>query len=248
MKKKFSEETIPNYKLDYMQWKSWCQNFAAPSKTELQGFASEISKLSIPPPPLEANVLEIGFGNGSFLRYAQNQKWKVTGTEVNEELVRIGLDSGYDVLKAENLSQFGDSTFDLVVAFDVLEHLNHESLIQLFVDVKRVLKNNGSFIARFPNGDSPFGLLNQNSDITHLTSIGSGKIKYLTNYSKLSLHYIGGESQPIIGVSALHFCHRLFSEPLKKIINTLMNPIFYPGKKVSFCSLNLVIICVCNKE
>lgn len=234
------------YKSDYLEWKSWDVGFGLLPKTEARGFMSEILKLRSTPPS-GANVLDIGFGNGSFLKFAKDQQWHVVGVEVNECLVKAGLDCGYNVMHTHNLDNFQDNAFDLVVAFDVLEHLSYDQLLKTFSDIQRVLKDGGSFVARFPNGDSPFGLLNQNSDITHLTAIGTGKIKYLARKSGLILDYIGGESQPIFGVSFLHFTHRLFSEPFKFILNLLVNPIFYPGKRVAFCSLNLVAICRANK-
>jgi hypothetical protein len=47
------------------------------------------------------------------------------------------------------------------------------AIVDFKLDVKRVLKPGGRFIARCPNGDSPFRLVNQNGDVTQVTSIAA---------------------------------------------------------------------------
>ena len=45
-------------------------------------------------------------------------------------------------------------------------------------DVMRVLKPGARAVLRFPNGDSPFGLVHQNADVTHVNAIGRGKVVF----------------------------------------------------------------------
>ena len=61
------------------------------------------------------------------------------------------------VICESDLSNLKGDNYDLIVAFDVLEHIPQEDLPS-FKKVQRLLKEDGSFIARFPNCDSPFGL------------------------------------------------------------------------------------------
>ncbi len=137
-------------------------------------------------------MLEIGFGNGTFLKYAQQKEWDVYGTEINNELVGIAKESGFNVRQSKTVACFKDNTFDLVLAFDVLEHIPQDNLLDFLIEVKRVLKNGGFFIARFPNGDSPFGLKIQNGDVTHITSIGSGKVYYLGTATNMKVFFLLG--------------------------------------------------------
>jgi SAM-dependent methyltransferase len=234
---KFNEQ----YGIDYLSWKKWGPGFARPTKAEFAYFSSEIFRLDNNLPK-SVKALEIGFGNGVFLGYAQRIGWDICGTEINEALVGIALQSGYNAVHTADLLQFSDNTFDIIVAFDVLEHIPQEYLPKFILEVKRVLQVDGFFIARFPNGDSPLGLVHQNSDVTHVTAIGSGKIRYYADKANFLIYFICGESQPLFGGSFLHFIHRIFSLPIKKLTNLFINLVFFPRAHIQFCSSNLIAI------
>jgi len=185
---------------------------------------------------------EIGFGNGSFLKFAKEKNWKIYGTEINKNLVKKAIECGYNVTHTDNLLSYKDNTFDLVVAFDVMEHIPQDEVLNFISQVKRTLKKDGFFIARVPNGDSPFGLVNQNGDITHLTTIGSGKIFYFAALSNMEVIFVGEEAQPLIGTSLLFLGHRLIALPIKKILNLITRLIFFPRSNIAFYSLNLTMI------
>lgn len=241
--KKKLETLKGNYGEDYLQWKSWNNKnqFGHLKKNQEHYFDAEISRIKSKI-LINSKVLEIGFGNGSFLKYAKQNGWDIYGTEANEILVKIANENGFKAKLAEDISSFDDYSFDLIVAFDVLEHIPQNLLPKFLLTVKRKLKSNGFFIARFPNADSPFGLKNQNGDITHLTNIGSGKIEYFASLTKMHIVFIGGEAEPIFGGGILKFIHRIISVPVKKIINLIINLIFFPRSNLSFCSLNMVTI------
>jgi SAM-dependent methyltransferase len=230
------------YGEDYLSWKKWEDpEFGNLKKHQFTYFAAEIAKTKRSFNK-NSKVLEIGFGNGNFLKFAEKQDWRVVGTEVNERLVQSALSAGYNALHADNLKEFEDNTFDLIVAFDVLEHLAQEEIAMMLSEINRILKNDGCFVARFPNGDSPFGLINQNGDATHITSIGSAKVRYLANQVNMEVVFVGGEALPILRTSFRHFMHRIVAVPIQKLINRIINLIFFPGGNVAFCSLNLVMV------
>lgn len=227
---------------NYLKWKSWGGNkFASLSKNENSTFACETSRTKHPLPK-NSKVLEVGFGNGSFLAFAKRKEWDVTGTEVNAELVETARSNGFKVELTDTLSIFPDNSFDLIVAFDVLEHIPQDLLPNFIADAKRILKKGGCLIARFPNGDTPFGLLYQNGDITHVTYLGSGKVKYFAAQFDLDIVYLGGEAQSIFDTSLKHAIHRLVALPFKMVINFFVNTIIFPGAKVAFCSPNMTVV------
>jgi SAM-dependent methyltransferase len=230
------------YGTSYVEWKNWeVSQFGGLRKAERTYFDAEIKKAGIDADK-KIQVLEIGFGNGGFLTYAKNKRWDIIGTEINQDLVEAARRNDFDAICTEDLSTFADDTFDLVVAFDVLEHIRQDKLLSFLREINRILKDNGTFLARFPNGDSPFGLLNQNGDMTHITCIGSGKARYLANELGARLVFIGGEAQPLIAGTLRRTLHALFSVPIKKIIDLFVSLVFFQGAKVAFCSLNLVMI------
>lgn len=231
-----------SYGNDYLEWKIWGRNdFGSITKTESAYFSAEISRTNY---KFQKNskILEIGFGNGAFLKYAIENNWDICGTEINEVLVKIAKDAGFNVSHTSNLSGFKSNAFDLVVAFDILEHIPQNDIPNMILEVKRILKDGGIFIARFPNGDSPFGLFNQNGDITHITTIGSGKIFYFAARADMEVSFAGGQAEPLLGVSLLHFIHRMVTLPFKKLVNLLINCIFFPRANIAFCSSNLTMI------
>jgi 2-polyprenyl-3-methyl-5-hydroxy-6-metoxy-1,4-benzoquinol methylase len=237
----------PNYGMNYISWKKWGHNFSFLKKNESAYYSAEISRTKNKFLK-DSKVLEIGFGNGGFLKYAKEMGWDITGTELNHELVNIANSLGYKAFVAEDLSIFKSDSFDLVVAFDVLEHIPNDKFMNFIFEVKRVLVPDGYFIARFPNGDSPFGLKIQNGDFTHISSIGSGKVFSLQAITKMKLIYFGGEAQPIIGTTFINVLHKIFSLPIKLLINLIVGIIFFPREKVDFCALNSTMIFRCDKN
>jgi len=230
-----------DYGSDYLGWKKWDRAaFGSLTKSERAYFSAEI-KRSGRTFPKGANVLEVGFGNGSFLAFAREREWDVFGTEVNEDLVAAARKNGFDAAHSADLSALPDDSFDLIVAFDVLEHMPHDAIVDFMLDAKRVLKPGGHFIARCPNGDSPFGLVNQNGDVTHMTSIGRGKARYFATRTDLDLISLGGEAEPIWGASALDMAQRAIGLPIKAMVNVCTNAIIYKSN-VAFCSKNLTLV------
>jgi 2-polyprenyl-3-methyl-5-hydroxy-6-metoxy-1,4-benzoquinol methylase len=227
---------------EYLNWKTWEDSqFGKLKKTKSAYFSAEIKRAN-KVFSKKSTVLEIGFGNGEFLNYARENDWDICGTEANKALVEIANKYGFNAKHSEDLSLFEDSTYDLIVAFDVLEHIPQERLPNFILDISRVLKNDGVFLARFPNGDSPFGLINQNGDATHLTTLGSNKIKYFAAKANMQVIFVGGEVQPIIGTSPKTFIHRAITLPIQMLLNLFVNLIFFPHGYVEFCSSNLTII------
>jgi SAM-dependent methyltransferase len=240
--KRTTHQIAVAYGDDYLSWKNWGgEKFGKLRKTDKAYYGAEIKRIRS---TIERNskVLEIGFGNGGFLRFARERGWVVLGTEVNEDLVKAAKEQGYDAFKSEDLSVFDDNKFDLVVAFDVIEHIPQDELSKFFVEVRRILRDKGHFIARVPNGDSPFGLPYQNGDLTHVTTIGSGKAAYFAQKSNMEVVFLGGEAQPIVGTSFVHFVHRIVAVPTKRFINFFVKNIYFPRSNVDFCASNLTLI------
>jgi SAM-dependent methyltransferase len=233
-----------NYGDSYLGWKGWGGgNFGSPiaNSSSKAYFDVEMRRIKRDLTS-QLDVLEIGFGNGSFLRYARNRGWNIVGSEVNKDLIVAAESQNFKVICTDNLRAFLDDSFDIVVAFDVLEHIDQEKLLDFVKEIKRVLKSSGIFLGRFPNGDSPFSLVNQNGDITHKSFIGSHKAKYLANELRADILYLGGEARPFFGESLLHFVHNVITIPLKAIINLTVKLIFFPRQSIAFCSANLVMI------
>lgn len=226
----------------YLDWKGWHDDtFGQLTKEHDIYFSSQLKRVQCPIKS-EMRILEIGFGSGKFLAYATNQGAKVTGTEINEHLVYMGKRRGFDVHFTNNVSNFPQDHFDLVVAFDVLEHIPQEYLGEFIKRIRDILRPGGKFLSRFPNGDSPFGLINQNGDMTHITSIGSSKVRHLAEIGGMKVLFIEGEAEPILAVKGIFVLHRLFSIPIKFMLNIFINVVILGRRNIAFFSLNLVAV------
>ena len=227
---------------DYLQWKAWDdQAFCVLSAPEARYFDAELGNAG-PPLPAGARVLEIGFGQGCFLTYAQSRQWQVTGTEVNPHLVTMGQARGLEVHLANDLSAWNDATFDLVVAFDVLEHVPAAAAFAFLQDLVRVLKPGKCAVLRFPNGDSPFGLMHQNADVTHVNAIGRGKVLYWAQALQAQVVSLKGQVQPVRGAGLVLGIYRLTVWPVRKLMNLLVRMFFLGGAPIDFSAANVVAV------
>lgn len=233
--------TPGDYGEDYSNWKKWpAETWGDLTKRKEGDFSAQIRKSKTTFPP-QSRVLEIGFGNGSFLAYGAKRRWDMQGTEINTGLIQRATQKGYGVCQTANLEPFPDNHFDLVCAFDVLEHLKQDDLPRFLMDIKKKLKCGGICIARFPNGDSPFSRFLQHGDPTHMTTIGSSMARYLALQLGVEVVYLGAEIMTLrTDLSA--FIYRLTVVPIRKLMNIILNVLFTPHDYKEFCSPNLIWI------
>jgi 2-polyprenyl-3-methyl-5-hydroxy-6-metoxy-1,4-benzoquinol methylase len=112
-------------------------------------------------------ILEIGFGDASFMDWARSVGHDVAGTEIIPECVLAAQKRHHEVYLADAADSLESKRFDLIVAIDVLEHLTLKQFRELMELANKVLQNDGLIVARFPNGDSPFSGRYQAGDFTH---------------------------------------------------------------------------------
>ena len=237
-----NSDSEKEYGSNYIAWKDWSEEpFGTLNKNAKCYFRAELKHAGIDSnKPLK--VLEIGFGNGEFLAYAREQNWCIEGVEVNTKLLEQGKSAKFSVHQGPSLDKLETGHYDLVVAFDVLEHISQDQIEGFLLAIKRVLKTSGCFLARFPNGDSPLGLIAQNGDVTHNNFIGSGKVRYYSSLVGMKILRLAGESEPLWGVDYKMTVYRLFSVPTKFLLTALFKLVFMPRSNIPICSSNLVVI------
>jgi ubiquinone/menaquinone biosynthesis C-methylase UbiE len=106
--------------------------------------------------PKSGRVLDIGCGLGHLLGFLSD-RYEVYGGDVNqwalEEAQKNVPQGHFSEVDAENLSQFPDGHFNIVVAKHVVEHLkNPEKAVS---EMGRVLASGGLLVLGTPNLDSP---------------------------------------------------------------------------------------------
>jgi cyclopropane fatty-acyl-phospholipid synthase-like methyltransferase len=150
----------------YSTYKKW---MGRETVDQLDRFSSVFRKLRL---RQSANILELGFGDGHFLDWARNNKYHVEGVEILPEMVGHAKARGHIVHMGPIADvDFAGRRFDLLAAFDVVEHLSLPELLDLFQNANYLLKPGGRMLLQFPNASSPFSALYQSGDVTHRSAL-----------------------------------------------------------------------------
>jgi SAM-dependent methyltransferase len=124
-------------------------------------------------PAMRQAALDLGAGQGELvealfrLGFAQ-----ATGVELSPSQVQLAQRHGCQAVRqaegGQALADLPDASLDLVVCFDVFEHLPHDTCAAWFEQIARVLRPGGRLIGHVPNGLSPFAGSVYWGDLTHL--------------------------------------------------------------------------------
>ncbi|GHU92289.1 hypothetical protein FACS189479_00730 [Spirochaetia bacterium] len=98
----------------------------------------------------QPKVLDIGCATGALLVNLRNRGWTCAGVEISPSACYARRERGLDVrsLPLEE-NHFPDSSFDLVLASHLIEHLNNP--VEFVKEVYRILSPGGYFIVTTPN-------------------------------------------------------------------------------------------------
>lgn len=166
--------------------KSW-QDTLAPS--DPSGFAPRAHHLrrlilNYFPKDKNAAILDLGCGHGAIMYFAREAGYaNIRGVDGSMEQVtaarRLGIEhvEQGDILDA--LRAQADSSLDVVIAFDLIEHFTRDELLVVVDAVNRVLSPGGRWIIHVPNGESPFFGGVRYGDFTHELAFTRTSIKQL---------------------------------------------------------------------
>lgn len=94
--------------------------------------------------PQGTRILDVGCGEGLLV-----EEYRARGVDI------IGLDLHYEsaAVRKGDITQmpFADGAFDVVLALDVIEHLNFVDQERAVVEIERVLAQRGQFLVTVPN-------------------------------------------------------------------------------------------------
>ncbi len=184
-------------------------------------------------------ILEIGFGNGAFMGWAKSVNHQIIGVEENFILVEYAEKKGFVTYSNLNLVE-KNYKFDLIVGFDVLEHIDAADLTDFLLALKSKLSKKGRMIFRFPNTESPLGLVYQNGDITHKNFLGVSKISQLCKIIDLEI-VCSGARLPWYERKIRSRITALLATMIRSILEFLVGHI-YVGKRISLEPNELVIL------
>jgi SAM-dependent methyltransferase len=101
--------------------------------------------------PLEQNskILDAGCGTGGNIKIL-SRFGKVVGIDSSPEAIKFCEKRGFKNVKLGNIenTDFSDNSFDLIVALDILEHLNND--VGALKEFHRILKKDGYILTSVP--------------------------------------------------------------------------------------------------
>lgn len=181
-----------------------------------------------------ASILEIGFGNGEFAVWSSGRGAGYRGTEQIAALVRTGRERGFDVHEAssplDSLAPAG--SVDVVVAFDVFEHLRREELREMWMSIRALLAPGGSLVGRVPSGDSPFARAIQYGDLTHETVLSTSSIEQLAGEAGFEVAQIRAPAFPMLGIGLRALIRRLAVVLVRSVVYPITTHALMGGGKL----------------
>jgi SAM-dependent methyltransferase len=194
----------------YMEWKGWeGRAFGQLDPEDTRYFPSELRACGVE--SLQGlKVGEIGFGNGPFAAWVRQHGGHWVGREANPALRERAASAGFQVIgQGESFAScFGAGELDLLVAFDVLEHLDLDSIRAFLLEAREALRPGGILMFRVPSGDSPFSGVIFHGDCTHRTLLGSSAVRQLALEAGLEVRQIRPTVLPLSGVGPLRLLRR----------------------------------------
>jgi SAM-dependent methyltransferase len=149
------------------------------------------------------NVLDLGCRDGALTQaYAGGNE--IVGVDADREALaeaqKLGIETRWADL--DDALPFADTTFDVVVAGELLEHLRDPG--RVVSEVRRVLRPGGTFVGSVPNA---FRLKNRlrflrgrkpENDPTHLQMFSPDDVRsLLDDFEDVQLHLIAGRLVPL---------------------------------------------------
>ena len=166
-------------------------------------------------------VLDLGSATGGNTLHISSLGHEVTSVEYSQIGVLIQQNKGIPVVQADARDlPFADSTFDVLVCLDVLEHIDEDGLVAL--EIRRVLKPGGKFLVSVPEDPK-------------LWSAHDVAVNHFRRYSKSALIEVIGASglrveniwstliylRPAV-VLARRFSDRSSLAPMNSLVNSFL--------------------------
>lgn len=173
------------------------------------------------PPNRSARILDIGCGHGALLYFlAQARYVNATGVDTSAEQIEMAHALGITNARCERgfeyVHNLNSDSLDMVILFDVLEHLERQELFEMLDEVHRILRPGGTCLIHVPNGEGIFGMRIRFGDLTHVQALTQNSARQLlstTGFEQIACF----EERPV--------CHGLKSVLRRLLWDVLTLPI-----------------------
>lgn len=119
-----------------------------------------------------AVIFDLGCGHGALLYALKLEGYtNATGVDASREQIEAARKLNIDGVSQGDLmaaiQSMPDESLDVLIAFDLIEHLTKGELLSLVDEAYRVLRPGGRWIIHTPNGEGPFAGRMRYWDFTH---------------------------------------------------------------------------------
>ena len=170
------------------------------------------------PREADARVLELGCGSGGLLRqFRAGGLTDLTGVDSTQSQVDRAMahedGTRYVVQDAKEFLSANERLYDLVCAFDFIEHLTVDEALEVCDLVYRSLAQGGCLVLRTPNAASLLGDYGWHADLTHITQYTEYSLFQLLDAAGFCDHEVKESRRPRLGRSAFRHPVRWFLRP-----------------------------------
>lgn len=160
------------------------------------------------PTDRRVRVIDLGCGYGALLKVLQTFGYdNCSGVDTSPEQVGVARSLGIKNISEgdiyEFLTQLPDGSVDVVVAFDILEHLADEDLLNIGDQISRVLTSGGRCVIHVPNAGGIFGSAVVFGDLTHERAFTPSSLSQFAENIGLKLEKIFEDTPPVDGIRSL---------------------------------------------
>ena len=126
------------------------------------------------------------------------------GLEISPEQYEECTKNGANVVLTEDSHQYlidNSDKYDVVMAFDLIEHIEKEKQIPFVKAIYKSLKINGTFICTVPNANSVVGMRYRYIDWTHQIAFTEESMDFLlynSNFAERMYYEVGRVERPRI--------------------------------------------------
>jgi len=137
------------------------------SANMIESYRAELGSLL--PSDKKARIVDLGCGSGFLLQFLIGEGYQnVLGVDTSDEQVEFAKGQGLPVVQADVFDFLrANKNFDLIMATDVLEHLNKDEIVEFLSAIYDALKPLGSVVIRTVNASSIYGMTLLYWDFTH---------------------------------------------------------------------------------
>jgi SAM-dependent methyltransferase len=160
------------------------------------------------PTSREVRILDLGCGYGAIMYFLQSAGYpNLTGIDTSPEQIAAARELGFTDVHQGDIHPFlkrsPACSYDIAIAFDILEHLTKSELLELGDEIHRVLTPGGRLIMHAPNAEAVFSGTVRYGDLTHELAFTRNSIAQFAGACSFTVLAVQEDTPAIHGAMSL---------------------------------------------